>query len=137
MTETFKKGTPSINVGKSVTQQHFEPLQNINNIMAQFRQTGDLGDNQPTFGNYADVSNIPDYQTALNVVRSSEAKFAQLPSYLRERFHNSPEQLLAFVQDKNNKAEAIELGIINPDPIKPIVTEPKKEAQPTVGPVPT
>nr|WAE43429.1 MAG: internal scaffolding protein [Microviridae sp.] len=141
MVEQFKKGPMTINSEPSKTQQHFEPVQNINNIMARYKQTGELGNGKENYGTYADVSNIPDFHTAQNIIAGAQSKFAQLPSKLRDRFSNSPQALLAFLQNKNNKAEAIELGLINPDPIKPDpdtqpatkadLKELKKEAKPT------
>ena len=51
---------------------------------------------------YADVSAIPDYQTAMDTIASANQLFASLPATLRKRFNNDPAEYLAFVQNEEN-----------------------------------
>lgn len=66
---------------------------------------------------FFDASEVPDYQTALNIVNSANSQFEALPAAVRDRFANSPALLLAFLADENNRDEATRLGLV-----------PKKEA---------
>lgn len=76
-------------------------------------------------GVYSDVSEIGDFRQALETVRAAEEMFMMQPAALRERFKNDPQELLAFVMDDANKAEAIELGLIEAPPALPAVIPPK------------
>ncbi len=101
---------------KGRTKQSFEEETNINSIMRKFHQTGELVDpakiasRQAFFG---DVSTIGDFQQMKNKVIDAELAFGDLPSDIRTRFGNKPGELVEFLEDPQNKEEAIELGIVN------------------------
>jgi phage internal scaffolding protein len=46
----------------------------------------------------------------------AQYQFDQLPALIRDRFHNDPQEMLAFLNDPNNYDEAIKLGLVNPPP---------------------
>lgn len=104
----------------SRTHQSFKDECDVNNIISSFNRTGYLVDPTiratriPSFG---DFSAVPTFQEAQNAIREANELFASLPSYIRKRFSNNPGEMLAFLNDPANKAEAIKLGLINPDPI--------------------
>lgn len=117
----------------SRTQQHHGPAADINNIMAK-AQRGQMtlgSGKQPMYG---DFSSVPgDFQAAVELVRSTEASFSELPALTRERFNNNPAELLTFLADVNNRAEAVRLGLIEdkkpvPPAEKPAVGENKPPA---------
>lgn len=117
---------------KSKTQQHFKKSADINNIMKRALKTGVIGNpatatqRQPTYG---DFTSVPDYKTCLNAVIQMETDFNRLPAKIRSRFENNPEQLLMFLNDKNNLHEAIELGLVpKPEPVEPAPTPPVEPA---------
>jgi len=89
---------------------------------------------------YGDVSNVPDYLTAVSVVQRADEMFRALPSVLRSRFDNSPAQYLKFVSDPKNRDEAIALGMCkadavpSPAPGSPGPTNPKPADPPSVDP---
>lgn len=120
----------------SLTQQSAAAEADINNIVARYQKTGILPEvaRQGVFG---DVSNIPDYQTALNIVQDAEAAFKALPSPLRARFNHNPGELLEFVANEQNRAEAVALGLIEGDALKrggtPLETNPPPVSGETVG----
>lgn len=124
------------------TQQQFKDECDINTIVRNFGLTGQLPFNErtPLTGDYTEVVN--DYQSALNMVMAADAAFMELPSNLRERFHNNPQELLEFVQDPRNKDEADKLGILRglPKEDEPmrvrVVADPKDNATPTLPGVP-
>ena len=68
---------------------------------------------------YADISEVPSYQELQNNAIVAKNKFMSLPAHLRRRFGNDPDELLAFLQDPNNKEEAIRLGLIEKPPTPP------------------
>lgn len=98
-------------IGKTLTQQHHTSSCDINKIMDKFSKTGELPVSHGGKPLYGDFSNVPDYQTSLSLVLKAEAQFAGLPARIRDRFHNSPSEFLAFTGDDKNKTEMIAMGI--------------------------
>ena len=96
----------------SLAQQHFKDECDINNILRQFNITGLLPESTLS-PRYGDFSGITDYHTALNAVISAESEFERLPAQIRARFDNDPEQLINFISDENNRAEAEKLGLVD------------------------
>lgn len=96
----------------------------INVIIKQFSSTGMLShiSAKAAQGAYMDLPDPVDFQTAQNILIEGQEAFASLPSKLRDRFNNEPAQFLEFLQDTNNKAEAIELGLI-PRPLPEVKAE--------------
>lgn len=86
----------------------------INTIIKQFSSTGMLAhiSAKAAQGAYMDLPDPIDFQQAQNILIEGERAFASLPSKLRDRFDNQVAPFLEFLQDPNNKAEAIELGLI-------------------------
>lgn len=88
----------------------------VNRIIDRYRETGYLvdpahpGTRQPIFG---DFTEIPDYQGALDMIDRADAAFMSLPSKVRDRFHNNPQEIFDFLNDEKNRTEAIELGLID------------------------
>jgi len=110
----------------TLTQQHFKDECDINNILRQFNITGLLPEN-PLSPRYGDFTGISDYQTALNQVIAAEDEFMRLPADLRARFDNDPAQLIQFLENSDNKDEAIKLGLVNPSVELPQVVEVPQE----------
>jgi phage internal scaffolding protein len=93
-------------------QQHHKDECDINVILERFGKTGQLPVNAIS-GTYGDFSGVHDYHTALNAIIASEHEFAALPAKIRNRFANDPANLINFLEDPSNKAEAESLGLIN------------------------
>lgn len=55
-----------------------------------------------------------DFKTMSDKVIKAKEMFGELPSSIRNEFRNSPEELLRFMEDENNRDKAIELGLIDP-----------------------
>lgn len=85
---------------------------------------------------YLDLSSAPDYMGALNVVRRAHEQFEALPSEIRDQFHNSPENFLAFCERPENGDALIKMGLRNPAPVVPkaepvevrVINEPPKSS---------
>lgn len=89
----------------------------INTLIKRYKATGSFysieqlnkARRRPQF---ADFTGIPDYQETLDKMNAALEMFGDLPLNIRQRFHDSPVELLAFLQDENNRPEAETLGII-------------------------
>jgi len=112
----------------SLAQQHFKDECDINNILRQFNVTGLLPETTIS-PRYGDFSGITDYHTALNQVIAAENEFMALPATLRARFENDPALLIEFLENPENKNEAIKLGLVNkPEELPQVVEVPQEKA---------
>jgi len=109
----------------SLAQQHYRDECDINNILRQFNITGQLP-TAPLSPRYGDFTGIKDYQSALNAVIAAEDGFMTLPADIRAQFGNDPELLINFLDNPENKDQAIKLGLIDG---KIIENEQKIEAE--------
>lgn len=116
---------PFETVGPSMTKQSFASELDVNRIVARGIQSGFV--RQHVGSRYLDLPDATDYHTAMNQVLEAQAAFNALPSALRNRFGNDPAELLVFLSDTGNRAEAIELGLIEPDPPQPEPASPAPE----------
>lgn len=103
----------TINIEPSMTQQQFKDECDINNIMRKYKQTGSIPNLRMTAGQYADVSEVQDYQGMLDTVIAAQNAFMTLPAEARMRFQNDPAQLISFLQKEENYDEALKLGLVN------------------------
>lgn len=138
MSEERKRVQVDCSNDKIITKQSFKNECDINRIMAKYLKTGVMSDAALNQRNaiFADVSEIGDFQQNQQVIQEADKAFNTLPPEIRNRFHNSPAQLLDFCSNPENREEAIELGIITqvdetplPEPPGP-KTVPKEERQP-------
>lgn len=123
--------------GSSRTKQSFKDECDINVIVAKYIRTGviDPRSLNAREAMFADVTDVPSYQEALNVVRAAQEGFEALPAKIRDRFENDPAQLLGFMGDPKNEAEAIELGLIT-GPETPSAPPSTPPTAPTAPPAP-
>lgn len=98
----------------SLTKQSERDACDINKIMAQYERSGVLKHVALNSGFYADVSSVPDYQAAFDVVAAADTLFASLPADIRARFNNNPGDYLDFVSNPANRDELIKMGVIQP-----------------------
>lgn len=99
-----------------MTQQHFGPECDINNIMKRYDMVEDSAYVPPMAG---DFTQVPDFLEAQNIVIQARDQFASLPANIRGRFENDPAKFLAFVHDAKNQDEAVQLGLATPKPKAP------------------
>lgn len=107
----------SVWVGEGADQS-FAKEADINNIMAKYRVTGYLTDprkaptRQPFYG---DFTGIPDsFMEAQNMLAGMQWAFMGLPAQLRAMFNNSPAELVDWLSDEGNHAQAREWGLMAP-----------------------
>lgn len=105
--------TGEVTTPQSRTKQEFVEQCDINNILKQFKQTGMVShmSAKAAQGAYTDLPDPIEFQDSLNIVLQAETAFDSLPSKVRSRFHNNPEEFLAFMADPENQDEAIKLGL--------------------------
>lgn len=97
----------------------------ITSIVARAKRNGGVVGSVPVrHGTFSDISSAPSFMDALNVVAKATSMFEALPSRLRDRFGNDPAQLLAFLDDEENRDEAIKLGIVKKPEEPPAPPEP-------------
>ena len=104
--------------GESKTHKYFKDEVDINNIMRRFKTKGILPPSHNKPAMYGDVSNVPDYMTALQIVIDAEQKFNSLPAKVRARFNNAPEELLDFCSKAENLEEMVSLGLAEKSSLK-------------------
>lgn len=96
---------------KGLTKQSFEAECDINTIMKRYMQTG-VAPGSNGMARYGDYSEVGDYLEAQDVVQIAQQQFKTLPARVRERFKHDPAELLDFVANPANKAEAQMLGLL-------------------------
>jgi phage internal scaffolding protein len=108
--------------GKSLAKQSFKEECDINTIVRMFGVTGKV----PVLAiepSYGDFSGVSDYHSAMNKIKEAEASFMALPAKLRQKFDHDPNALLNFLENEQNRDEAIQLGLIDGEPVAaPIVS---------------
>lgn len=117
----------------SLAIQSAEEESNINTIVRRFGLTGELPSDvkMPQSG---DFTNIPDFHTAMNLVRKSQEEFLRVPADVRARFGNDPQAFMAFIEDDANRDEARRLGLLKAPrtPVEPtlvrVVSEPAQNS---------
>jgi len=105
----------SIDEAESVVQQQFAEECDINTIVKRFGVTGELpnGVAMPVSGDFTGVS---DFHSAMNMVRQAQEASMELPGDIRERFANDPAKVIAFLENPENRDEAVKLGIVAAPP---------------------
>lgn len=100
---------------ESKVQHGMAAAQDVNAMVDRYLKGGPnavLGNpaatRQPVFGDFTSI----DFQDMQNAVVDIESNFRRLPARMRSRFDNSPYQLLRFVENPENLAESIKLGLI-------------------------
>lgn len=111
----------TFNPEESMTKQSFKDECDINKIMAKFQKTGVIKHYAAHAPTYGDASPV-DYLDALQVIATANEMFAELPSSVRKRFSNNPEEFLEFVQNPENLDECRKMGLAPPGEPSP---EPK------------
>lgn len=106
----------------SLAQQHMKDECDINVLVERFGVTGQMPQ-APLEPSYGDFSGVSDYHTAMNAIKAADTAFMGLPAQLRAKFDHDPNALLQFLQNEENREEAIQIGLIDGNPVvAPIVS---------------
>lgn len=93
------------------TDQQFKKDCDANHIIDKMKRTGTVTHLARCQGSYADVSEVTDLHDSLIKVEKARAAFMNLPGKIRQKFNNSMEDYVSFLQDPRNNEEAIALGL--------------------------
>lgn len=96
------------------TEQNHRKECDINEIIRKYDKNGLITHIQRFEARFGDLSGV-DFKTAMDTVTAASESFNKLPSSIRKRFSNNPEELLRFMEDPGNREEGIRLGLIHRD----------------------
>lgn len=99
-----------VHTGPGKTKQEFKDECDINNIIRRFVKDGFLRHMARGVPQFMDVSDLPDFRTAVDQVRATEEFFGKLPAKLRAKFGNDPARFLDEA-GKMTRAELREFGL--------------------------
>lgn len=116
---SWKRTYQNLGSEPSMTKQEFADECDINQILQRYQRTGAIthfSQYAPIYGDYSPC----DYQEALNLVKTADKMFADLPSSIRQ-LTSTPDGFLAFIQDPKNASRLVELGLVEapPEAVKP------------------
>jgi len=94
------------------THESFAKACDINNILAKYKKSGLVDHVQNRQGNYQDLSEPVDFETAMLIVTNAQTAFMELPSEIRSRFGNDPGSFLDYATNPDNEAGMRELGLL-------------------------
>lgn len=88
----------------------------VSDIVARHAPGQPVGDPRATRQPRFMVMPSQSYHDMLNQVTDVQTTFSSLSARLKGKFHNSPYQLLRWLEEPNNRPEALELGLVVPTP---------------------
>lgn len=98
----------------SMTQQHFKQECDINFILRKYQKTGLIDHVAKHQGSYADLTDGVTFQEAINLIHDAQESFDTLPSSIRKKFNNNPQEFLDYVSDEANYDDLVAMGLANP-----------------------
>lgn len=101
----------TVNTEPSMTKQSFKDECDIHHIINRYDNTGLVEHLNKTPGTYGDVTQVPDYHTAMNIVSAVNSQFLELPAKVRAAFNNDPSEFLDAVNDPTQVERLAGLGI--------------------------
>lgn len=100
----------------TLTEQHHKDALDPNKIIDNVIRTGSFEHlNIERFGTFADATTASTFFEAQMAFRRGQEAFENLPVDIRNRFNNSPEQLLQFLENPANRDESVKLGFLKPN----------------------
>lgn len=97
---------------ESMTKQSFRDECDINEIVRRGRQGAVVAHVARGVPSYMDVSEVGDYKSALDMLRSTDAFFQGLPAVVRKAFDNDPAEFLDAMDTDSGRLKLEELGLV-------------------------
>jgi hypothetical protein len=97
-----------------MTEQAHKHECDVNHIVKKYDKHGLISHVSKFEAKFGDLSGT-DFKSMYDKVTNAISMFQELPSGIRNRFDNSPAELLRFMDNPDNREEAIDLGIIRGD----------------------
>ena len=98
----------------SLTRQEFADECDINILMDKYEKTGIISHVNPRNPQYLDLSDVPDLQTAHQIIQTAASEFMALPAKVRREFDNDPMKFVEFGQNPDNIEKMREWGLAAP-----------------------
>lgn len=121
--------------GHTPAQQQFKDDCDINVIMRRLTKDNAV-DHVSAYQKEYGFHSPLDYHQSMNLIAHADSMFNDLPSKLRNEFHNSPQAFLEFVQNPKNHDRAKELNITLSDKAEEAYQASKPKPEPTPEPEP-
>jgi len=102
----------TVNNEPSLTIQSERDKCDLNIIKSIYDRTGIMHNVRQEAPRYGDFTSSTDYHDMVLRVQEARDDFMLLDAHTRAMFDNDPGKLLAFVSNPENRAKAIELGLI-------------------------
>lgn len=101
----------------SITQSEFAPELDINRLVEKHIKGG-IPFPSAAQNNYADVSDLADFQSSMEIVTKAQETWMDVDARIRRHFGDRVENFLNALHDKSRKDELINLGIYKkPEPL--------------------
>lgn len=97
--------------GTSKVQKQFAEETDIRSIWKRWKRTGYFPPTEPAKPVFTEVPSVT-LEEHMNRVIDIQNAFLQLPAKVRDRFMNNPIQLARFLENPENAAEAVKLGLL-------------------------
>lgn len=110
----------------SLTRQEFAEECDINVIMSRYEKTGVISHVSQREPLYLDLTGIPDFRTAMDMMNDAEKAFLSLPAQVRKDFDNDARNFVDFASDPANLDKMREYGLAPPAPQEPPQAAPVK-----------
>lgn len=119
----------TVNNEPSLTLQSEYEETTIDYYLKRYNAIGLLGDPQrQAAARFDDVSEVSDFQTALNKVLEVQRAFGELSAEERRKFGDDPQVWVAHLVDEKQKA-------VKPvEPVEPVESQPVSKAEPVQKP---
>lgn len=96
------------------TEQHHKKECDVNEIIRKYDKTGLISHISRIEARFGDFTGA-DFKSMRDQVAKATSMFEQLPAKIKNRFGNDPANLLAFMENPENREEGIKLGLIRRD----------------------
>lgn len=116
------------------TEQAHKAQTDVNQIISTYDKTGLITHVTKYEAKFGELSGA-DFKEYQDIITGAQKSFEALPAHVKKRFHQNPAELLAFMDDENNRDEAIKLGLIDAswhvdfDGIGEKIDKPKKKEE--------
>lgn len=117
--------------GPSMTRQEFADECDINVIMAQYEKTGTLNHVAAREPMYLDLTAVPDFRVAMDMMLDAEKAFMSLPALVRKEFDNDARNFVDYAVKPENLDQMRKWGLAAPgEPPAPPAAPPATPAAP-------
>lgn len=99
----------------SLVRPEFQDECDVNRLMARYEKVGQLPGSSPEVPRYLDLSDVPDFQSAMNLMIEADRAFMSLPARVRREFDHDPAKFVEYAGDPDNLSRMREWGLAPPE----------------------